>query len=549
MHHLTRSHLTDGFRRAMVASAIARATGAPIDEASELALEPQDRAPVDRRTLLKGAVAATGAAVFTQPRRGVRRRGKDAPRIVIVGGGLAGLRCAHVLWTNRSLQSTVYEWDDPPGGRIATYRNVFANGQIIEEHGEFISSEHKRMLALVSHFGLSLDNTNRYPAGTTDTYWMHGRRYTQTMLDADWHEFGWSLFHKTVLTAKYPTTYRHHSAAAKALDETSVADWIEANVPGGLASNFGAMCYLDVESEYGGPPEQQSALNLIYLLAYDDSAPGSGYQPKEVPVLAGTNEKWHVHGGNDQIITGILGELPQGSVLTGHQFVALRENSDGTYTCTFDSGASTSDVVADHVVLAIPFNKLAEVDLTGTSFSPLKMTAINTLKLGNNAKIGIQVAANPWNADGYTGNLFTDDGANGGWDITNYQPAATSIYLDFPGGLAGRNLASTYGLVDDNGIAPPKMVTDYLAYLEPIFPGMTAAWNAGPKIAWYADGNIDIHIGGAWSQYQVGQYTGFSGIERVREGNVHFAGEQTSLEYQGYMEGAAQSGSRVAWEI
>ena len=47
----------------------------------------------------------------------------------------------------------------------------------------------------------------------------------------------------------------------------------------------------------------------------------------------------------------------------------------------------------------------------------------------------------------------------------------------------------------------------------------------------------------------MGQYTGFSGIEPVREGNIHFAGEHTSLENQGFIEGAVESGERVAAEI
>jgi monoamine oxidase len=63
------------------------------------------------------------------------------------------------------------------------------------------------------------------------------------------------------------------------------------------------------------------------------------------------------------------------------------------------------------------------------------------------------------------------------------------------------------------------------------------------------DGNIDPHLRGAWSQYNIGQYTGFSGVEKEAEGNIHFAGEQTSLEFQGYMEGAVRSGARAAREI
>jgi monoamine oxidase len=32
-------------------------------------------------------------------------------------------------------------------------------------------------------------------------------------------------------------------------------------------------------------------------------------------------------------------------------------------------------------------------------------------------------------------------------------------------------------------------------------------------------------------------------------GNLHFAGEHTSLDFQGYMEGGAESGARAAREI
>jgi len=90
------------------------------------------------------------------------------------------------------------------------------------------------------------------------------------------------------------------------------------------------------------------------------------------------------------------------------------------------------------------------------------------------------------------------------------------------------------------------MATDTLALIEPIFPGVTGAYNG---LAYYNDGNIDPHLLGAWSQYNIGQYTGFSGIEPVQEGNIHFAGEQTSLDYQGFMEGGVTSGERAAKEI
>ena len=47
-------------------------------------------------------------------------------------------------------------------------------------------------------------------------------------------------------------------------------------------------------------------------------------------------------------------------------------------------------------------------------------------------------------------------------------------------------------------------------------------------------------------QYYAHHYAGYEG---VRQGKVHFAGEHISLDYQGYMEGAAESGRRAADEI
>jgi monoamine oxidase len=145
--------------------------------------------------LLQATGALLGSAVAGLPRS---TRAATSPRIAIVGGGLAGLRCAHKLWTDRGLSSTVYEWDSHVGGRVQTLRGFFANGQIVEQHGEFISSEHASMLALASRFGLALDLVNHHPSHTSDVYWFNGSYYTQTQLNADWKSFGWALFNNAV---------------------------------------------------------------------------------------------------------------------------------------------------------------------------------------------------------------------------------------------------------------------------------------------------------------------------------------------------------------
>lgn len=567
------SSLAAMIREAHAASTESAATGIPIDDVTAIRAERarETRAVsaerrLSRRAVLKGGVAmgvlaATGGLVVPRSARAVPQ-----PRIAIVGGGVAGLRCAHRLWTKWKKPSTVYEWDDHVGGRVETLRGYFANGQIVEQHGEFISSEHAATLGLASSLGLTLDTastTTAYPVGTEDTYWLNGARYTQAMLNADWQKFAWAIFNNAVKQAPWPTRHTSYTTAGYAFDHMSVVDWINQYIPGGLSSQFGKLCYYVVISEYGGPPEQQSALNLVYILSYDDSTNGRQYQSKVTPSLYGTDEKWHIHGGNDQLISGMVGQLPSATIKTGYQLIALKDNGNLTYTLTFEVGASTTQVVADHVVLALPFSTLRNVDLSATTLSALKRTAINTLQLGNNTKIQIQVAGRPWNADGYTANMLTDlklaapgspsgpsFGLDGGWEVTNYQAGSTGIFVAFPGGSDGAALASKYGLTgDDQGPAPATMVKDALLNLETVFPGITSAWNAGPKLAYFHDGNIDPHLLGAWSQYCVGQYTGFSGIEPVQEGNIHFAGEHTSMDFQGFIEGGVTSGERVAGEI
>ena len=87
---------------------------------------------------------------------------------------------------------------------------------------------------------------------------------------------------------------------------------------------------------------------------------------------------------------------------------------------------------------------------------------------------------------------------------------------------------------------------DLLRQLEPVLPGVTDAYSGA---AWYDFALLDPFIGGGYSYWRVGQYTGFSGYEGVPEGRIHFAGEHTTQDFQGFMEGAVLSGERAASEV
>jgi len=60
---------------------------------------------------------------------------------------------------------------------------------------------------------------------------------------------------------------------------------------------------------------------------------------------------------------------------------------------------------------------------------------------------------------------------------------------------------------------------------------------------------LDPNLNCSYSYWKVGQYAGFSGWEALRQGNIHFAGEHCSQDFQGYMEGGASTGVAAANEI
>ena len=239
-------------------------------------------------------------------------------------------------------------------------------------------------------------------------------------------------------------------------------------------------------------------------------------------------------------------ELPAGTIQSGQRLVGLKVNSDGSYTCTFESAGAIKEVLADHVVLTIPFTTLRQVDLSRAGLSARKMRAIRHLQLGTNIKLHLQFKSKVWVDHGLSGTTYADNGADTVWDCTSYQTGKTGILVDFIGGRQGLELPARYGLRSDEQVAPTALASDTLAALEPIFPGATAAFNG---LAYCSAGLLDPRAGGSWSQYNVGQYTDFGGYEGVREGNLHFAGEHTSIDFQGFMEGAVSSGERVAGEI
>ena len=495
-----------------------------------------DGPALTRREALKGVGAAAGALLAAGALPTRRVRAQSAPRVAIVGAGISGLTAALTLW-DAGVEATVYEGSARVGGRMESDTTSWASGQVSEHCGELIDTGHRTMRRLARRFHLRLVNLRRAEVrGSTDTYFFGGSyyRYRQAVRD-----FGpvYRAVRADLRTAPFPTRYDDHTEGARVLDNLSVHDWIETRVPGGHASPMGRLLDIAYTTEYGLDTTEQSCLNLIYLLAYQPERPGFA----EFGV---SDETFHLDGGNERLPQAIADALPDGAIRLGTRLKAVARNDDGTFTLALTAAGGGLTVEVDRVVLALPFSVLRTIDYSTAGFGDVKRTAIEQLGYGTNAKLAVQLSGRPWRERGpwrrASGGSYADTGYQNSWDASRGQPGKEGLLVNYMGGSIGA------ALTDASTPGAQAAAQQFLARLEPVFPGVTATWNQRATLSLPAR---DVFRLGSYACYRVGQYTSFAGVEGERAGNCHFAGEHCSTDFQGFMEGAAREGIRAAREI
>ena len=313
---------------------------------------------ISRRRFLGVAAAGLSLAacdsqdrlLTVEPRAGNSAGSNE--RIAIIGAGLAGLTCALRL-KQMGVSATVYEANSRLGGRCWTRRGDFAAGQIAEHGGELIDQSHKHIRQLAQSLGLTLDNVLRAEAsGVEPFYYFNGGRYNFAAATRDLKAI-WQPLHRDLSEAGYPTLYNSFTARGQQLDQMSIASWIAQTVPGGLSSPLGQLLNVAYNIEFGAESTEQSALNLIYLLGFT----GQG----QLRIFGHSNEKYHVRGGNDQIVTRLAAQL-SGQIVTNTALVAIERTPAGAFVLTFSGGHAAA--TADRVVLTVPFSVMrANVEL------------------------------------------------------------------------------------------------------------------------------------------------------------------------------------------
>ena len=482
-------------------------------------------ARLSRRQFVKGGAALGGAVLLGGPfLAACGGSDSETRRIVVVGAGLAGLACAYRLHRS-GLPVSVYEArPDRVGGRCWTSRD-WAEGQVAEHGGEFIDSGHKRIRALAREFDLTLDDLYDAPYPGSSRLWLNGAERSRSEFRSED-----AVFQRRIEAAANEVGDYSYDAAtnvARAFDEMTVEEWLDENVPdGGSDSLEGRWVWALMASEFGLDADRLSALNLFYQFV-------------ERP--ADADERYHVRGGNDQIVAGVAERLPEGTVRLDAPLEALWRNGEGSYGLRF--GDSGRDVIAEHVVLTLPFTSLREVDLTRAGLSARKRACIDELGMGTNAKVLMQFDDRPPAYGDWNGTLTNDDPYYLTWESSLGEPGDSGLITVYLGGRSGAELPTPGPHVG----APEALVDETLGtFSRAGIAGIEKGYNGR---AWADRWATDPWVRGSYAAYLPGQYTRFYGFVGKREGNIHFAGEHAATDFQGFLEGAVETGERAATEI
>jgi monoamine oxidase len=497
-----------------------RRSGLPPGEVVERSRE----AVLTRRQFLGGSAAAAGLALAgCRPFAPAQRTGRSDREVLVVGAGIAGLTTAYRL-RQAGVPVRVLEAQDRVGGRMYSLRGFFPEGQVAELGGELIDTNHVHIRRLARELEIPLDDfVLDGPDLARDVWFFGGRRVTESELVEAFVPVSDRVVEDLASLGGDWVSHREPNGG-EALDRMTIAEWLDrAGVEGWLRK------FLDVAytTEYGLDIDRQSALNLVLLI-----------DPNPIPfrVYGGSDERFHVRGGNDSIPTALAERLGD-RIETGVRLEAVRRAADGSLVCSVRQGSASRDLATDHVVLTLPFTLLRDVRLDLDLPGPQRQ-AIETLGYGTNSKLMVGFAERVWRARGSNGSTLSDLPYQLSWETSRLQPGTAGILTNFTGGRHGVELGEG---------SPAEQASKFAAEIDRVFPGVAARRIEGkearfiwPTFPWSR---------GSYACYLPGQWTAFGGVEGESAGNLHFAGEHCSLDAQGFMEGGCETGERAAEEV
>jgi monoamine oxidase len=476
-----------------------------------------------------GAAAATTLSGLSTPARALAALGGDTPRVAVIGAGLAGLTAAWKL-KGAGISATVYEARDRVGGRA--WSETGADGLVYDLGGSFINTDHADMLALVDELGLELFNRNREAARTG----LPGTAYYFDRTDYDEATVAGALraIQKRI-NADANKLFGNYEKFSEEFDALSAADYLDRHADKIDDAYARTLLENAIRTEYGAEPHESSALQLLFLTP---SVTG-----KAVDVLGYSDEEFVVEGGVGQIATRLADRMSN-QIELGQVLTKITDKGQGFRLFT-DQGVQAD---YDFVIVTVPATVLGTIEFKDvSSLPPLFREYLQTVALGHNEKLFAGFDDRAWRTSGeFAADAWTDLGFSSVWDGTQRQ-------IDRP------DAALTFFYGGDEVDAMPRVEngSEAVSALGAFVPGLVDAANGSYR---RTDWTNDPFSLGAYVNFEPGQLTRWARYfwieasspnfrQDVAFGNLLFAGEHTSDEWYGFMNGGAQTGRLAAAKV
>ena len=428
-------------------------------------------------------------------------------RVLVAGAGLAGLAAARTL-QGLAAHVTVVRARARGGGPLWARPHGFRRQQHAEAGGDLIDSDQHALVGFAKDLGLTLDPILKSGFG----YCGSDRRGKPCIQSVE-RTFGpaWPYIEKLAVPYRL-AEQRWDNAIAKTLGARSVAEWLTAiDADEALKRRFRGLRGL-----FLADPEDLSLLALVDFFA------GDGF---------GRGHMLRVRGGNDRLATEAARHLrPRVRLRTALRRVGER---DGRVVALLEDETGAHEIAADYLVSTLPASTLREIEWT-VPIPDAQRDAIARLRYGRATRLLLQFESRFWWKVGRPRAYGSDRAFGAVWDGNERQRGPEGILSFLAGGRASTELQSLLSAVGVDGVAPQ------LSWL-----GRPSRVVASERVVWEDD---------PWAR---GGYAYFdpSFDPSLRDwlarpaGRVLFAGEHTSIRWQGYMNGAIESGQRAAQEV
>jgi monoamine oxidase len=431
--------------------------------------------------------------------------------VLIAGAGLSGLAAARDL-AAMGADLTVIDARDRVGGRVWTIRDAFTESQHAEAGGDMIDEEHAALRGLAAELGLTLTRILRGGFGYVRQDESGAPRIMTRSASRGWDRLSGAL---SAHAGRYRLgEKRWDSPIAADLARRSVAQWLdEAHADADLRATTAGL-----RGFFLADPDELSLLALVDQFASDAEPAYS--------------QMYRIEGGNDRLTAALA--RPLGERLHLKSEVVAVSHRGGGVRVSIRNGKQVSQIRSDYLLFAMPATLLRRIPIT-PALPAQQHDAIAGLKYGRATKTLIQFSRRFWRA-GTRPRAFGSPLPFGAvWEGNEEQRGRPGILALLAGGSASD---ATRAITAGEGVQGLARTLDWLgAGGADVIASRQVAWDADP---WSR---------GGYAFFDPGFDPSLRAWLARPSGPLFFAGEHTSIAWQGYMNGAIESGRRAAAEI